>query len=87
MFRAPNPASVSHDFTFSLRKAGEVEADLYNVAGQRVARIASGWYAAGDHKVAWQRRTESGAPLASGLYVVRFKSDGLIQSQKTVLVR
>jgi spore coat protein A, manganese oxidase len=86
-FRAPSPASHSHDITFSLRKAGEVEVDLYNVSGQRVTRITSGWYAAGDHKVAWQRRTESGEPLASGVYVVRFKNDGVAQSQKMVLVR
>jgi hypothetical protein len=52
-----------------------------------VRRLASGWYAAGDHTVAWTRRAESGEPLANGVYVVRFKGEGVVQSQKLVLVR
>jgi flagellar hook assembly protein FlgD len=73
--------------TFSLRTAGNVDVDLYTVNGRLASRVASGWYGAGDHTVAWQRRGTSGEALANGVYVLRFRGDGFEHTQKMVLVR
>ena len=84
---APNPVVDGSHVTFSLRNAGNVELDVYTVNGRLVSRIAGGWYEAGDHTVAWQRRGGSGEPLANGVYIVRFRSGDVERSQKMVLVR
>ena len=84
---APNPAVNGTNVTFSLRNAGNVELDVYTVNGRLVSRLAGGWYEAGDHTMAWQRRGVSGEPLANGVYIVRFRSGDVERSQKIVLVR
>jgi spore coat protein A len=84
---APNPVVSGSNVTFSLRNAGNVELDVYTVNGRLVSRIAGGWYEAGDHTVAWQRRGISGEPLANGVYLVRFRSGDVERSEKMVLVR
>jgi FtsP/CotA-like multicopper oxidase with cupredoxin domain len=88
MLRAPypNPAISGGDIRFSLRNPGTVELDVFNVTGQHVKRLAGGWYGAGEHSVAWQRAGKTGEPLANGVYVVRFRGDGVTRSQKLVLL-
>ena len=84
---APNPVVDGSNVTFTLRNAGNVELDVYTVNGRLVSRVASGWYEAGEHTVAWQRRGASGEPLANGVYIVRFQSGDIERSHKLVLVR
>jgi flagellar hook assembly protein FlgD len=84
---APNPVVAGSNVTFSLRNAGRVELDVYTVSGRLASRIAGGWYEAGDHTVAWQRRGVSGEPLANGVYIVRFRSGEVERTQKMVLAR
>ncbi|HET7498285.1 MAG TPA: multicopper oxidase domain-containing protein [Candidatus Eisenbacteria bacterium] len=86
-FRASNPALEGSNLRFSLTRAGSVALDLFSVAGRHVATLASGWYEAGDHDVSWTARATSGEPLANGVYVVRFRGDGVERAQKMVLVR
>ncbi|HEX7077162.1 MAG TPA: multicopper oxidase domain-containing protein [Candidatus Eisenbacteria bacterium] len=83
----PNPTVTGSEFRFSLRNAGSVELDLFTVTGRLVRRLADGWFSAGEHTVTWQRRGDAGAPLANGVYVVRFRGDGVVRTQKLVLVR
>lgn len=84
---SPNPATAGGELRFSLRHPGTVELDLFTVTGQHVRRLASGWYEAGEHTVAWQRGGKNGEPLANGLYLVRFRGDGATHSEKLVISR
>ncbi len=84
---APNPAAAGGNFRFTLRNPGSVEVDLFTVTGQHVGRLASGWYGAGEHTVAWRPVGKNGEALASGMYVVRFRGDGATRSQKLVISR
>ncbi len=83
----PNPSATGGAIRFSVRNAGPVEVDLFSVTGRLVKRITSDWYGAGDHAVSWTRADASGRDLANGIYVVRFRGDGVTQSQKLVLYR
>ena len=81
----PNPVSASSSVHFSLQNPAEVTLDLFNVSGELVSRIASGWYAAGDHSVPWDRSADSGQRLGAGIYFLQFQGDGARHSQKVVL--
>ena len=83
---APNPTATGGSIRFTLRDAGPVELDLYSVTGQRVRELARGWYPAGDHRVAWTRAGRTGAPLPSGVYLVRFLGDGLVRTHKVIML-
>jgi FtsP/CotA-like multicopper oxidase with cupredoxin domain len=65
---------------FSLVNPGQVELNLYNVAGQRVKSLVSGWYEAGDHSASWE-----GTGLAAGVYFARLQADGTDLTQKLVV--
>jgi spore coat protein A len=84
---APNPAVSPGELKFSLPTAGRIEIDLFNVAGQRVARIASGWYEAGEHAVPWRRVSDSGQTLGSGVYFVKMRGESVNRAQKLVIAR
>jgi FtsP/CotA-like multicopper oxidase with cupredoxin domain len=83
----PNPAVTPGDIRFTLPKAGRVDIDLFNVAGQRVARVASGWYPAGDHAVSLRRVNEAGEALGSGVYFVLLRGEGVNRAQKLIIAR
>lgn len=83
----PNPALSGADFHFSLRNPGRVELELYSVNGRLVKRIADAWYPAGSHQVTWRRGQDDGPPLANGVYVVRFRGDGISDTKKLVLLK
>ena len=80
---APNPVRGTARVGFSLDTAGPVEMDVYNVLGQRVARLVAGAvYAAGDHTVALDARG-----LAAGLYVIRLEAGGRAATHPIVVVQ
>jgi FtsP/CotA-like multicopper oxidase with cupredoxin domain len=86
--RAPTPnlAADGANVRFSLQTPGRVEIDLYNVAGQRVSRLASGRYGAGEHTVPWGRAGGTGGALGTGVYFIRLRADGVNDTQKLIVV-
>jgi hypothetical protein len=86
----PNPFSERSTIRLSLRQAGEIEVDVFDVTGRRVSTLANGWRPQGTHAFHF----ESGA-LPAGLYVVRAlhrpdagtDSGGKVLTTKVVLTR
>jgi hypothetical protein len=78
----PNPFNGMLRVEFGLPEAGEVSLAVYDLAGRKVAELASGRYGAGVHQAWWDA---SGA--AAGVYVLRLTSGGASQSQKAVLLK
>ncbi|MCB2211407.1 T9SS type A sorting domain-containing protein [bacterium] len=79
----PNPFNPTTTMAVSLPTAAELQVDVYNVTGQRVASLADGTYPAGTHSL-----TFDASSLASGLYFVRASVPGkLNQVRKVILVR
>jgi hypothetical protein len=83
----PNPAVTPGDVRFTLPKAGHVDIDLFNVAGQRVAKIASGWYPAGENTVSMRRVNEAGKALGSGVYFILLRGENVNRAQKLIIAR
>ena len=83
----PNPFNSQTVLRFSLPRAAEVELAVYNLAGQRVARLAGGHLEAGVHTVRWDGRAETGRGLASGVYACRLRTEDRTLSRKLLLLR
>ncbi|MGH7723854.1 MAG: multicopper oxidase domain-containing protein [Candidatus Eiseniibacteriota bacterium] len=66
----PNPTAGGATFRFSLRTPGPVELDLFSITGQRLCRLASGLFPAGEHAARWDGTDGKGRSLASGVYFV-----------------
>lgn len=73
---SPNPASGLVSVQLALPSSSLVRAEVIDVAGRVVARVADGRFAAGRHSLRWDGRVSSGRLAAAGLYFLRVNRDG-----------
>ena len=84
---APNPFNPQTELRFQLKEASDVDLSIYNVKGERLARLATGSFPAGRHSVTWRGVDAAGRRLASGAYFARFTADNIVQTQRLLLVK
>ena len=60
---------------------------VFDAAGRRVAMLLDEHCAAGVRVVTWRGTSESGAPLPSGVYLLRLESETVADTAKLVLLR
>jgi flagellar hook assembly protein FlgD len=57
------------------------------VAGQKVRTLIKGRQPAGENRITWDGRDESGRKAAAGVYLARLNAAGRSAASKLVLVR
>jgi hypothetical protein len=85
-FYAPRPNPMTHEawFGFDLPRAAPVELSIFDLAGRRVAKLASGERGAGRYELRWAGVNENGARVKAGLYFVRFATPGLSRVERVI---
>lgn len=83
----PNPFNPSTTIRFALTATTQVELALYNLAGQRVAKLVSGQREAGSYSVQWDGRDDQGHELASGVYLYRLQAGLQVEIRNLLLLR
>ena len=83
----PNPFNEGKVIEYSLKRRSDVTIEIFDLLGRTVRRLEAGSVAAGDHRVEWDGRDESGKTLASGIYLYRLSTEGMSQSRKMVMVK
>lgn len=83
----PNPFRAHTTISGHLERSIEIEADIYNALGQKIASIARGSRPAGPLELAWDGRDSNGEPAPSGIYLCRILHDDRISVQKLLLLR
>ncbi len=79
----PNPFNPVTHITVDLPEDAKVHLSVYNVNGQKVKELMSGYKAAGTYEIIFD-----GKNLASGVYIYRLTTDkGFVQSKKMMLIR
>jgi hypothetical protein len=78
----PNPFNPETTLQFSIPQAGNVTLSIFNLQGQQVAELVSGYVEAGNHTAAWNAL---GYP--SGTYIYRLTSDQGSVSGKMLLLK
>ncbi|MEW5795856.1 MAG: S8 family serine peptidase [Candidatus Zixiibacteriota bacterium] len=83
----PNPFNPNTTIAFDLPLSGQVSLEIFNILGQQVRTLHSGWLAAGTHRAEWDGRAAHGGEVASGVYFYRLVAEQYVQSRKMVLLR
>ena len=84
---APNPFNPQTMLNYQLKSASVVELSIFNVRGERLAKLVSGWHESGRYSAIWRGVSDSGRPASSGTYFARFEADGVVQTQRLTLVK
>jgi|GEM_PF-289116 len=78
----PNPFNPSTAVTWQLPQDGHHELAVYNVLGQQIQVLSSGYATAGQHTTRWNATDQP-----SGIYFIHLTSQGESQVKKVTLLR
>jgi hypothetical protein len=78
----PNPFNPSTTIHFALPQAELVKLNVFNITGQKVATLANGMLARGNHEV-----TFDASALGSGVYMVTIEAGNFTATRKVVLLK
>ena len=78
----PNPFNPVTALTLSMPIAGEMQVEVYNLLGQVVSTLTSGYMNAGEYQLTWDA-----SDMSSGMYFVKAQGEGFTTTQKLMLVK
>jgi hypothetical protein len=82
----PNPFNPVTTIKFSVPEASSVKLAVYNSIGEFVKYVAQGNYEPGTYSVSWDGTNETGAKVASGIYLCRFTAGNFVKTNKMILL-
>ncbi len=72
---------------FRLERTAPVLVRLFDIAGRERARPVDATYGPGERRIPWDRKSNSGAVLPTGVYFLRLEAGGRMETSRVVLVR
>ncbi|MGH9194234.1 MAG: S8 family serine peptidase [Acidimicrobiia bacterium] len=82
----PNPVVRSAEVRLTVPLAGKSRAEIFDLAGRRVATLADGLLTAGEHTFRWDGRALAGSSCPAGVYFLRFASAQEVLISRFVLL-
>lgn len=79
---APNPFNPSTTITYYLPRASFITLEVFDVNGKSVRNLVRGHQLEGRRQAAWDGRSDTGAPVSSGIYFYRLTADGRVIGTK-----
>ncbi|MFC1607015.1 FlgD immunoglobulin-like domain containing protein [Candidatus Latescibacterota bacterium] len=74
-------------YDYQIYRSGVISLDLYNVVGQHIRTLASGFSAEGRHTAAWNGIDTSGNVVTSGLYIVHLRDGSQTVTHSILLMK
>ncbi len=79
---APNPFNANTVIPYRLDAPGPVRLEIYNLLGQRIRALVDEVQAAGAYRVHWDARDAAGRRVSSGVYFLRLRYPGGVQTRR-----
>lgn len=85
----PNPFNPSTTISYSLSEAGSVVIDIYNIKGQKIKSLFSGFVSEINTKrsIVWEGDDSEGKQVTSGIYFARIKTASFTKTTKMLLTK
>ena len=83
----PNPFNPSTTIVYELTSNGYVSLSIYNILGQEVRTLVSGFQTAGNKAVRWDGRDQSGRMSAGGIYFYKLAQGNSVQIRRMILMK
>ena len=88
----PNPFNPETWIPYQLSEAADINVEIYDVGGRLVRTIPIGfkpvgYYLTRERAAYWDGRNETGEPVSSGVYFLRFLAGDFTTTQRVVIVK
>jgi hypothetical protein len=83
----PNPFNPITQISFDIPTAGNVNIEVYNLLGQKINTLVSGYKDVGHYTVTWNATDESGQPVPSGVYFYRLTTNNHSETKRMMLLK
>lgn len=83
----PNPFNPNTNIRYSLKDAGKVKIDIYNMKGQVINSLTAEHDSPGFYQIAWDGCDANGKPVSSGIYMYKMMSGNYISAKKMILAK
>ncbi len=83
----PNPFNPETAITFSIKEAGKVSLNIYNLQGQLIRSLVDEEKLAGSYSVIWNGTDDQGVRISSGTYLYTLKVNGFEETKKLTYMK
>jgi len=83
----PNPFNGETLARFYLPKSSILQSAVYDITGKEVKKFSEKLYPAGENRLKWDAKNNTGKEVSSGIYIWKFKTQGIEKSIKLMLIR
>ena len=88
----PNPFNPETWIPYQLAEAADISVEIYDVGGRLVRTVSVGfkpvgYYLTRERAAYWDGRNETGEPVSSGVYFLRFIAGDFAATQRVVIVK
>lgn len=83
----PNPFNPSTVIGYQIANNSQVSLKIYNMLGQEVRTLVNTTQSAGQYKVQWDGKDNSGKAVSSGIYFYRLEAGSFVKTRKMMLMK
>jgi ligand-binding sensor domain-containing protein len=83
----PNPFNPTTQISFDLKNDSNIELAIYNLRGELVDIVASGYFSAGSHTTLWNGKDRNGRIVPSGIYFYKLSTAQSSMTRKMTLLK
>ena len=83
----PNPFNPTTTISFSLPTEQDIELIVYNIKGQKVKTLYSGFADIGEHTITWSGKDSNDKQVSSGLYFYKLKTNNNTLTRKMIMIK
>jgi hypothetical protein len=83
----PNPFNPTTKVDFTVPRTNKVTLKVYDMLGQEIRTLYSGWVDRGSYTVQWDGLNDAGIEMSAGSYIYRMIADEFVQAKKMILLK
>lgn len=83
----PNPFNPQTTISFNINERTYLTSEIFNLKGQKITNLESGYYARGKHNLVWNGKDDNKKDMPSGVYYLRLKTDKEEAIHKMLLMK
>ncbi len=86
-YNYPNPFNPSTAINYSLKNAGPVALEIFNIKGQKVKTLLNKYQSSGNHQITWNGLNDQSQYVPSGIYFLKMNCGNFHAVRKMILLK